>query len=179
MFKYLKPNLISSHQSYSVEKICALYESKKLHPQTIRAWVKSGDLEAVTQKPLLIYGEVLKNFLILRNAGNKKTLDFKEFKCFTCKENYNPNKNEITMYHRKNGSLNATSMCGICGRENSRFYKKIDEPKLREIFVIKQPAVTTICNSSGSNTKTHINELKKEPPCEPQNQTDFEQLSLI
>ena len=179
MFKYLNPNLICSHRSYTVEKICALYESKKLHPQTIRAWVKSGDLEAVTHKPLLICGAILKNFLIHRNASNKKTLAFNEFKCFTCKENYTPSHSEIILYGRKNGSLNATALCGVCGRQNSRFYKKSDESELRKIFVIKQPAVTTICNSPSSNTKTHINELEIKPSCEPKNKGNFEQLSLI
>jgi len=179
MFKYLNPNLIYSHRSYTVEKICTLYEAKKLHPQTIRAWVKSGELEAVTHKPLLICGSVLKNFLMHRNTSNKKTLAFHEFKCFTCKENYTPSNNEIILYGRKNGSLNATSQCKACGRQNSRFYKHSDESKLREIFVVKQPAVTTICNTSGSNTKTHINEREKEPSYEPKNKAIFEQLSLI
>lgn len=168
MFKYYNPNLISGYKSYSVEQICKLYAEKKLHPQTIREWVKSGGLEAVSKKPILIYGEVLKAFLQARNNRHKKTLRFDQFKCVKCKEIDTPQNKEIILYQNKSGSFRAVGLCAACGYQNTRFYKKGDEENLQRIFIFKKPHVMTICDGSDTGTKTN---LKRHSEClsnEPQ-----------
>ena len=156
MFKYYNPNLILSYRSYTVERLCTLYASKKLHAQTIRRWVKFDKLEVVCKKPLLIYGESLKAFLYARNEGHKKTLKIDQLKCVKCKGFFTPKDKIITLYRNKNGSLRATGYCTPCNHPSSRFYKKSDEPTLRKLFKVNDPQVTTICYSLDTDSKAHM-----------------------
>jgi Zn finger protein HypA/HybF involved in hydrogenase expression len=167
MFKYYNPNLIVSCKSYTVDQICKLYAAKKLHAQTIRQWVKSGELEAVSNRPILIYGEVLKSFIEARNKAHKRTLEFNQFKCVKCREVSPPKGNAISVYQNKNGSLKAVGICPACNHQNFRFYKRTDRSNLEKMFVFNTPHVTTICDGLVSSTKTHLNNNDKPPSNEP------------
>lgn len=114
MFKYYNPRLVKKYRSYTTEEICKLFENKKLHVQTIRDWVRSGDLEVVTKKPITVYGEILQAFLEKRNASHKKQLAFDQFKCLKCHEIISPHENAISMYKNKNGSIKASAICPLC-----------------------------------------------------------------
>ena len=163
MFKYYNPNLIVSCKSYTIEQICKLYAAKKLHPQTIRQWVKSGELEAVANRPILIYGEMLKSFIEDRNKAHKRTLEFNQFKCVKCREIAPPKGNAISVYQNKNGSLKAVGACPACNHQNFRFYKKMERSNLEKTFVFNTPHMTTICDGLVSSTKTHLNHNDKAP----------------
>ncbi len=156
MFKYYNPQLIHSKRSYTVEKLCNVYQDKKLHAQTIRGWVNSGELEVISKKPIIIYGAVIKSFLEQRNKALKKTLDFDQIKCVRCKQSSSPKNKEITIYQNKNGSLKAIGFCQVCDNEISKFYKRNDRQKLEETFIIKQPELMTLCNKSDTASKTHL-----------------------
>jgi len=161
MFKYYNPQLIHSKRSYTVEKLCNVYQDKKLHAQTIRGWVNSGELEVISKKPIIIYGAIIKSFLEQRNKAHKKTLDFDQIKCVFCKQSSSPKNKEITIYQNKNGSWKAVGFCQVCDHEISKFYKRDDRQKLAETFIIKQPELITLCNKSDTASKTHLKELQK------------------
>ena len=167
MFKYYNPNIIASYKSYTVDQICKIYVDKKLHPQTIRQWVKSGELEAVSNRPILIYGEVLKSFIEARNKAHKRTLEFNQFKCVKCREIAVPKANVISVYQNKNGSLKAVGICPACNYQNFRFYKKTDRAHLEKTFIFNTPHMTTICDGLVSSTKTHLDSNDKTPSSEP------------
>src|SRR5580704_7607235 len=105
MFKYYNPQLVKKYRSYTAEEICKLFENKKLHIQTIRDWVKSGDLEVILKKPITIYGEVLRAFLEKRNVNHKRHLAFHQLKCVKCQEIISPHENAISIYKNQNGSI--------------------------------------------------------------------------
>jgi hypothetical protein len=167
MFKYYNPQLIHSKRSYTVEKFCNVYKDKKLHAQTVRGWVNSGELEVISKKPIIIYGAVAKSFLEQRNKAHKKTLDFDQIKCVRCKQSSSPKNKEITIYQNKNGSWKAAGFCQHCEREISRFYKKDERQKLAETFITKQPELMTLCNKSDTASKTHLKEPQKIVSSEP------------
>jgi hypothetical protein len=192
MFKYYNPNLIVSCKSYTVEQICKIYAAKKLHPQTIRQWVKSNDLEAVSNRPILIYGSVLKSFIEARNKAHKRTLEFHQFKCVKCREIASPKDNIISIYQNKNGSLKAVGVCPACNYQNYRYYKKTDRADLEKTFIFNIPHMTTICDGLVSSAKTHFkdnnNDLSNESSIDkPKNERklaskthlDTQQLSLL
>lgn len=166
MFKYYNHRLVKQYRSYTVEQICNLFKVKKLHPQTVREWVKSGELEAISKKPISIYGEVLKDFLEKRNANNKRTLEFNQFKCLKCREVISPKDNTISIYKNKNGSLKAVATCPSCDSETMRFYKGKDHKKLEETFAIKQADVTTLYNQLPSTSKTNLDSAENNTLCE-------------
>ena len=156
MFKYYNPSLIVSCKSYTIEQICKLYAAKKLHPQTIRQWVKSDELEAVSNRPILIYGAVLKSFIEARNKAHKRTLEFHQFKCVKCREIAPPKYNAISIYQNKNGSLKAVGICPACDYQNFRYYKKTDRANLEKQFIFNTPHMTTIGDGLVSSTKAHF-----------------------
>lgn len=156
MFKYYNPRLVKKYRSYTAEEICKLFENKKLHVQTIRDWVKSGGLEVVTKKPITVYGEVLRAFLEKRNASHKKQLLFNQFKCLKCQEIISPHGN-ISIYKNQNGSIKASAICPVCNNKATRFYKKNEQDLLEKTFIINEPVLVTIGNSSSTACKTHLN----------------------
>lgn len=157
MFKYYNPQLVKKYRSYTAEEICKLFENKKLHIQTVREWVKSGDLEVILKKPITIYGEVLRAFLEKRNANHKRQLAFNQFKCVACQEIIFPHENVISVYINQNGSIKASAICPLCSNKATRFYKKSEQAKLEETFIINEPQLVTIGNSSSTACKTHLN----------------------
>jgi hypothetical protein len=167
MFKYYNPQLIHSKRSYTVEKLCNVYKDKKLHAQTVRGWVNSGELETISKKPIVIYGAIAKSFLEKRNKSHKKTLGFEQIKCVGCKQISFPKNKEITLYQNKNGIWKAVGFCQLCDNEILKFYKKDDRQKLEETFIIKQPELVTLCNKSDTASKTHLNEQEKVVSSEP------------
>lgn len=162
MFKYYNPRLVKQYRSYTVEQICDLFKEKKLHPQTVRDWVKSNGLQTVAQKPIVIYGAVLKDFIEKRNTGHKKQLEFNQFKCLKCQEIIVPQNNTISTNKNKSGSINATAICPACHSKTTRFYRQNEQAKLEETFIIKHPQLVTICNPSPTACKTHLNDVTKE-----------------
>ena len=80
-----KPNWrnIKLHRSYSIDqasRLCCVAKG------TVRRWIKSGELTAITdKKPYLILGADLREFLQAKRAKGPK-LHVHEFYCFSCKE---------------------------------------------------------------------------------------------
>ena len=161
MFKYYNPNLLHSKRSYTVEKFCNVYKDKKLHAQTVRSWVNSGELETISKNPIVIYGAIAKSFLDKRNKGHKKHPEFDQIKCVCCKQFSVPKNKEITLYQNKNGSWKGVGFCQHCEHEISRFYKRDDRQKLEETFIVKHPELMTLCNKSDTASKTHFDDENK------------------
>ena len=167
MFKYYNPRLVKQHRSYRIEQICTLFKEKKLHAQTVRDWVKHHGLQTVATKPIVIYGAVLRDFIEKRNGVHKKKLEFHQFKCLKCQEIVSPLNNLISLYKNKNGSIKALAICPPCNNETWRFYKKNEQSKLEETFIINKAAVATIYNQVPSTCKTHLNDIVNKAPSEP------------
>ena len=187
MFKYYNHRIVKQYRSYTVEQVCNLFKDKKLHPQTIREWVKSGELEAIAKKPISIYGEVLKDFLEKRNAAHKKHLDFNQFKCVKCQEVVFPKNNTISLYINNNGSIKAVAICPSCNHETIRFYKKNEHVKLEETFIIKEAEATTLYNLLPCASKTNLDgasnngqsesfKNSKETSCDTASKTNITQI---
>ena len=157
MIKKYNYSLINSKRSYTVEQICNLFKDKKLHPQTIRKWINIDGLKTVSSTPkFLIHGGVLKQFLKNKSSSIKQTLEFTEFKCFSCKHAIKPKDNQISIVVQPNKSIKAMAFCMLCNSKITKFYKANLHQKLHTTFFIK-PIESTLCNTLDSSLKTHIN----------------------
>ena len=65
MAKRLNPNLAKIHRNYSIEEVASLFS---VHKNTVRGWIKSGLSVCDDQKPMLILGVVLRDFLKMKNV---------------------------------------------------------------------------------------------------------------
>jgi|DEB0MinimDraft_4_1074332.scaffolds.fasta_scaffold00979_5 hypothetical protein len=168
MFKKYSPRIkeLYNYRSYKIVDLCKIHKSEKLHPQSIRKWIKKGELKAfMHERDYYIYGAVWKEFLTNRNKQQKekRKLKFDQFICFKCKSNQPPLNNVITKLTTGfNGCIEAFGVCQKCGNEElKRSYKRSELAKIKEIFKIELDELSSLCNSSTSTNKTHSNISQK------------------
>ncbi len=158
MFKKYDYRLIKSYKTYTLQELCRLFKEEQLHAQTIRAWIKSGELDSIKDgHKHLVYGGVLKKFLFERNKRHKNRLKFYEFKCCACKQINAPLENTILSAEiRNNGSILATAICPQCGCEMKRLYKGSEESQILAKFQIEKEALLVLSDISCNASKTHL-----------------------
>lgn len=133
MTKIYNLNIISSLLSYTIEDVCILYSKRKLHPQTVRKWIKNGLQLVDNCKPVLLHGSTLKDFLGKLNDDNHISLNFDEFYCFSCKEVHIPLHREIYIEHFSQ-FIKATGLCPKTKKIMKKSYKLADYPELKKFF---------------------------------------------
>jgi hypothetical protein len=164
MFKKYSPRKkdLYNYRSYKIANLCKIHQSENLHPQSIRKWIKKGELKAfLHERDYYIYGAVWKGFLTNRNKTHKekRSLDFEQFKCFKCKAKQPPLNNIITKLTTGfNGCIEAFGVCQKCGYDElKRPYKRSELDQIKEIFKIELDELPILYNSSISTNKTHSN----------------------
>jgi hypothetical protein len=158
--KYNTNKIIESYRSYKISDICRIFIEKKLHPQTIRKWIKECGLEAFEYKgDFYIYGAILKEFLKQYNNKNKQSLQDNEFKCQKCKQIGTLKDNLITeIKEQKNQNLIIYGFCN-CDYRTHKFWSKHRKDELQKIF--NQMQLATREDSSDGNSKTNIENVNK------------------
>jgi hypothetical protein len=133
----LSRHRINIHRGYSVDEVA---RARGVTKGTVRRWTKSG-LPAITdQKPLLILGEDLVEFLAKRKAPSQRCSPF-ECYCVKCRAPRKP-AGDIAEYiplAPKTGNLRA--ICPVCFRlMHKRIRCDALEPLLEALTVtITQP----------------------------------------
>jgi hypothetical protein len=153
MAKKYSHTRVKSHRSYSVDDVCKLFADKKLHPQTVRAWIKEG-LKVIGKKPFIIHGQDLKAFLEERNKASKKKLTLAEFKCLSCHEIEKP---IISVIRKENGSLFASGICPHCQGKVAKICQANDFDKLQYLFTItNEQEQTRLYSNDNTSLNTHL-----------------------
>ena len=83
MAKTLNPNLAKLHRNYTVEDIADLYG---VHKTTVREWLKNGLPVCNSQKPMLILGSALREFIKVKKSRNKQKCKPWELYCVRCRK---------------------------------------------------------------------------------------------
>ena len=107
--------------SYDIDEVCALYQSQRLHQQTVRGWVKDGLPVIDKQRAFLIYGEDLRVFLGKMNEKNKCKTKLNEMFCMSCKEAKPFLKNQIQL-EQKGKRVLARALCRDCQTKMNKSY---------------------------------------------------------
>ena len=133
MAKAYQINRISHFLCYTIEDVCNLYKSQRLHPQTVRKWIKDGLKTIDNRTPQLIRGSDLKRFLGNLNNSRKLDMAFEEFYCLHCKQVHKPYKNTIAV--EQNGPfIKAKALCPSTQKIMNKSYKLTDYPELKKFF---------------------------------------------
>jgi hypothetical protein len=174
MFKKYTPKIkeLYHYRAYKIADLRTIHKSENLHPQSIRKWIKKGELKAfLYERDYYVYGAVWKEFLTNRNITHKEknSLDFNQFICFKCKSKQPPLNNIITKLSTGfNGCIEAFGVCQKCGYDKlKRPYKRSELAKIKEIFKIELDELSILYNSSTSTTKTNSNNSQKVVVSEP------------
>ncbi len=117
MAKRVKASRIKKNLTYSIIEAA---EELGLSIATIRNWIKQGLPIQKDQRPYLIYGSGLREFIARKNKAKKFTLEAGELNCFTCKAGRKPLGNAViyTPQTAKTGRL--SGVCHVCGGKCAR-----------------------------------------------------------
>jgi hypothetical protein len=99
--------------TYDIDDICATYHDRGSHPQTVRAWIKSGLKAIDNKKPTLVYGQDLINYLQMQNDKHKCPTAFDEMYCLKCKDARNALHGRVRVEQRGHAIM-LSALCRTC-----------------------------------------------------------------
>lgn len=133
MAKKYKTKLIKTRESYTSKQISVLLN---VHPKTVQLWVKEC-LPTITNKPILIMGFDLKQFLDNKQKNRKCKLEPDEFYCTKCRKAVRSTDNDVWIeYTNKTiGKNNYKEIVikGICDECLTKVNRFSHSGKLEEI----------------------------------------------
>jgi hypothetical protein len=109
--RHPNPQLVKIHRSYSVEEISA---TLRVHKNTVRAWVRQGLKTIDSERPALIHGRVLADFLRTRRQANKQRCTTGEMFCLRCRKPVTPAGNIAEYLPITAISGNLRGICPCC-----------------------------------------------------------------
>lgn len=113
----LNPRLAKIHRSYTVEEIASLYG---VHKNTVRTWIKNGLSTCDSQRPTLILGHNLRDFIEERRTKNKRPCPPGTIYCVRCREPKTPLENAVIYIPITETKGNLLGTCSSC---NSKMYR--------------------------------------------------------
>jgi len=140
MGKNYNLRLIKHRESYSFRQIS---EVLIVHPRTIQEWRKEGLKTISTEKPFLVMGYDLKEFLKARSKDRKTKLKENEFYCTRCRKAVESNNNQVsirkldkTIGKQGFNGLAVQGICQTCGAKLNKFSHMGNVGNLKNIFNI-------------------------------------------
>ncbi len=124
--KRRRPNywLVKIHRNYTLEDAATLLE---VHKNTVRAWIKQGLATCDAKRPILILGQVLRDFLKAKRTKNKQKCQPGEIFCLRCRAPKIP-AGDMADYLPSTPTLG--SLIGICPCCNAMMYQRVNPAKL-------------------------------------------------
>ena len=134
MARRINPSRIKKNLTYSI--IEAAEELDK-STATIRNWIKQGLPIQKDQRPYLIFGSDLHDFIIRKRKARRFTLQDGELNCFSCKAGRQP-MNGVVVYHPHTATTGRLSgVCEVCGNKCARFIGKAQMRTFSKIMQIQ------------------------------------------
>lgn len=105
---------------------------------TIRNWVNTGLPAMKAQRPYLILGEALKDYLQARTANRKETLQPGELYCLSCKASRTPMGMMVDYIPQTATTARLMGLCEACGGTCNRMISRTKIDLFREIFALAE-----------------------------------------
>jgi predicted site-specific integrase-resolvase len=148
---------IKTHRNYDVTEAARGLGVAK---GTVRRWLKAGLPCLSDQRPVLILGADLKDFLAKRKKP-KQTCRIDECLCLSCKVPRSPAFNEVEYRPLMSGCGNIRALCDVCSTIMHKRVSASDLVALKAtLTVTEQQGEPPISNDETPCTNDH---LKKEP----------------
>lgn len=103
---------------------------------TVRAWAKNGLPTMKSQRPYLILGEALKDFLQAKTEKGKVALQPTELYCLTCKAPRTPMGMLVDCIPQTANTCRLMGLCEVCGGTCNRMIGRAKIDQFREIFAL-------------------------------------------
>ena len=128
---------IRRDMAYTIQEIAELFN---LHKNAISRWMKAGLKTIDRQKPLLIHGGDLSNFLSERQQSRRTRCKPNEFYCFKCRASRQPAGGMVDIVQRNAKLVNLSALCGTCDTVMNKAGSIKKWPEYRQIFESSTPA---------------------------------------
>lgn len=125
---------IRSARTYSIDEAAKVLA---VSTNTIRLWGKSGLPIMKSQRPYLILGEDLRDFLQARATSGKVTLQPFQLYCLTCKAARSPMGNLVDCIPQTATTLRLMSLCEVCGGTCNRMISRTKIGQFDQIFELR------------------------------------------
>lgn len=122
--RHPNPGLVKTHRSYTVSEIA---ECLGVHRNTVREMLRRGLPTCDLQRPVLILGRDLAEFLRARRANSKRPCKPGEVYCVRCRAPRRP-AGEIAEYRPKTSTLG--NLVGICPDCDCLIHRRVSLAKL-------------------------------------------------
>lgn len=128
---------ISKNLTYTILEI---HEIRGFSPQTVRRWIKEEGLHAMTsQRPFLIHGADLIDFLKAKGNRDKNPHAPGELSCFKCGNRGRP-LGDMADLERTGARRRLKALCGACERPVSLYISAAKLAQYREVLDIADSA---------------------------------------
>ena len=104
---------------------------------TICNWVNAGLPAMKAQRPYLILGEALKDFLQAKSAKRKSALQRAELYCLSCKSPRTPMGMMVDCIHQTATTARLMGLCEACGGTCNRMISPSSIGQFGQIFDLK------------------------------------------
>lgn len=132
----LNPNRAKIHRNYTVEEVAILFG---VHKNTVRNWIKRGLPVLDDQKPCLILGYELRDYLRTSRKKNKRKCKPGEMYCLSCKLPRRPAANMVDYEPFSGTAGRLIGLCSVCENMINRFASFASLPKFSKEFDINFP----------------------------------------
>lgn len=146
------PRRVRLSLSYSVQEVSALFG---LHKNAVRNWIRDGLRTIDTQKPRMIHGSDLADYLTLKQSRWKRACKPDEFYCFKCRLPRRTWANVVDIAIRNDSKLDLCGLCETCSTEMHRagavrklaeYQKTFDIQKMRDERITASPSPVARCD---------------------------------
>ena len=137
MSKRANPMAVKAALTYDVaEAAKALGKSEA----TIRNWIKDGLPVMTAQKPVLMTGAALRDYLRVKYRNAKSPLAHDELYCFSCRAGRRPLGLVVTTTPNNAATTRLKGTCSTCGAASSRLISNTKTQEFAATFHIKEDA---------------------------------------
>jgi hypothetical protein len=124
--RHPNPRLAKIHRSYSVDEIARLFG---IHKNTVRSWLRQGLAAIDGQRPTVVRGEAVRQFLSERRARAKHPTGPGRIYCLPCRQPKVPAlKMAECVIAGTVGTLQG--ICSDCGR---MIYRQVNTQRIAEV----------------------------------------------
>ena len=136
MAKRYNPNRCKINRNYTLSEIAVLYG---VHKSTVKAWLRRGLKRIDNQRPYIILGRDLKQFIKDLRSINKRSCELGEIYCMKCRMPRTPEQKSISFEAESSSYGRIKASCNVCQCVMNRYIRLTDLSLLQRHFAVILP----------------------------------------
>lgn len=131
--RHAVPRKLNAHRPYEVDQVA---RACKVHRNTVRNWIKNGLVVLADERPTLINGACVREFLAERRTKAKRPCPPGHLYCFRCQAPTPPTAGTLQFEPTNPTSGNLRATCSQCGTLMYRCARIADLDRVRGDFAV-------------------------------------------